>query len=54
MLLYSFDSDINLFPFSSRFFYRFPMSQGLYCAEVQRWKGIMKKLSEQKNGGEKA
>jgi len=34
--------------------YRFPMPQGLHCAEeVQRWKGIIKKLSEQKNGGRK-
>ena len=34
--------------------YRFPMPQGLYCAEdVQRRKGIMNKLSEQKNGGRK-
>jgi len=34
--------------------YRVPMPQGLYCAEdVQRRKGIMKKLSEQKNGGRK-
>jgi len=40
--------------FNSHFFYRFPMPQGLYCAEeVQRRKGILKKLSEKKNGGRK-
>jgi len=54
MLLYSFDSDINLFYLQFTFFYRFPMPQGLYCAEeVQRRKGILKKLSEKKNGGRK-
>ena len=53
MLLYSFDSDINLFP-SVHVVYRVPVPQGLHCAEeVQRRKGIMKKLSEQKNGGRK-
>ena len=40
MLLYSFDSDINLY-------YRFPMPQGLYCAEeIQRRKVLRRHLEQ--------